>query len=55
MDGEQAKGLSANTVTRLKAFDSTLKRFQNQYPKAMENLEKDREELLAFYDFPAIH
>jgi len=38
-----------------KAFDSTLKRFQDKYPKAMENLEKDRDELLAFYDFPAIH
>ena len=38
-----------------KAFDSTLKRFQDKYPKAMENLEKDRDELLAFYDFPAAH
>ncbi|WP_375191770.1 IS256 family transposase [Marinobacter sp.] len=38
-----------------KAFDSTLKRFRDKYPKAMENLEKDRDELLAFYDFPAIH
>ena len=38
-----------------KAFDSTLSRFRDKYPKAMENLEKDRDELLAFYDFPAIH
>ena len=38
-----------------KAFDSTLQRFRDKYPKAMENLEKDRDELLAFYDFPAIH
>ena len=38
-----------------KAFDSTLRRFRDKYPKAMENLEKDRDELLAFYDFPAIH
>ena len=38
-----------------KAFDSTLRRFRDKYPKAMENLEKDREALLAFYDFPAIH
>ena len=38
-----------------KAFDSTLKRFRDKYPKAMENLEKDRDELLAFYDFPAAH
>lgn len=38
-----------------KAFESTLRRFRDKYPKAMENLEKDRDELLAFYDFPAIH
>lgn len=38
-----------------KAFDSALKRFGTKYPKAMECLEKDREELLAFYDFPAVH
>jgi len=38
-----------------RAFDSTLRRFRDKYPKAMENLEKDRDELLAFYDFPAIH
>lgn len=38
-----------------KAFDSALKRFGDKYPKAMECLEKDREELLAFYDFPAVH
>jgi transposase-like protein len=38
-----------------KAFDSTLRRFRDKYPKAMDNLKKDRNELLAFYDFPAIH
>lgn len=38
-----------------KAFDKTLSRFAAKYPKAMECLEKDREELLAFYDFPAEH
>jgi len=38
-----------------KAFDSALKRFGDKYPKAMGCLEKDREELLAFYDFPAVH
>ena len=29
--------------------------FTPKYPKAMECLNKDREELLAFYDFPAEH
>ena len=37
------------------AFDRTLKRFDAKYPKAMERLHKDREALLAFYDFPAEH
>ncbi|APZ43259.1 IS256 family transposase [Acidihalobacter ferrooxydans] len=37
------------------AFDRTLKRFSAKYPKAMECLHKDREALLAFYDFPAEH
>ena len=37
------------------AFDRTLKRFGAQYPQAMECLAKDRDELLAFYDFPAEH
>jgi len=38
-----------------KAFDNTLELFATKYPKAMECLSKDREELLAFYDFPAEH
>ncbi len=38
-----------------KAFDRTLTRFEAKYPKAMDCLAKDREEMLAFYDFPAEH
>lgn len=38
-----------------KALDNTLACFDAKYPKAMECLRKDREELLAFYDFPAEH
>lgn len=38
-----------------KAFDRALTRFQDKYPKAMDCLAKDREELLAFYDYPAAH
>ena len=37
------------------AFDNTIKRFSAKYPGAMDCLAKDREELLAFYDFPAEH
>lgn len=37
------------------AFDAFLETYQAKYPKATECLAKDREELLAFYDFPAEH
>lgn len=29
--------------------------YQGKYPKAAERLDKDRDSLLAFYDFPAEH
>jgi putative transposase len=38
-----------------KAFDLFIKNHELKYPKAAQCLEKDREELLAFYDFPADH
>ena len=38
-----------------KAFDTFLKTYEAKYPKATECLLKDREPLLAFYDFPAEH
>lgn len=38
-----------------KAFDALLETYQAKYPKATECLAKDRDELLAFYDFPAEH
>lgn len=38
-----------------KAFDLFLETYGAKYPKACECLAKDREELLAFYDFPAEH
>ena len=31
------------------------KTYEDKYPKARLTLQKDREELLAFYDFPAAH
>lgn len=37
----------------LKAFDSFVEIYEAKYPKAVACLEKDRDELLAFYDFPA--
>ena len=38
-----------------KAFDDCVKRFEAKYPKAVECLLKDKEAMLAFYDFPAMH
>ncbi|HGF0936977.1 TPA: IS256 family transposase [Legionella pneumophila] len=38
-----------------KAFDNALERFGAKYTRAMDCLKKDKEELLAFYDFPAEH
>ena len=37
------------------AFDRFVGIYQAKYPKAIEMLMKDRDELLAFYDFPAVH
>ena len=38
-----------------KAFDLFLETYEPKYPKAALCLEKDRDELMAFYDFPAQH
>ena len=37
------------------AFKQTVGRFGDKYPKAINKLVKDEEELLAFYDFPDVH
>ena len=39
----------------LKTFRLFLDTYRAKYPKASECLEKDRDELLTFYDFPAEH
>jgi len=38
-----------------KAFDLFIETYEPKYPKATTCLQKDHEELLAFYDFPAQH
>ncbi len=38
-----------------KAFDLFVTTYEAKYPKAAGCLAKDREALLAFYDFPAEH
>jgi len=47
--------MSATKEDATKAFDRFIATYQAKYPKAVECLAKDREELLAFYDFPAEH
>ena len=38
-----------------KSFDLFIKTYETKFPKATLCLQKDREELLAFYDYPAQH
>jgi transposase-like protein len=38
-----------------KSFDDFISLYETKYPKAAECLQKDREALLSFYDFPAEH
>ena len=38
-----------------KALDSFKEKYEAKYPKAWERLSKDRDVLIAFYDFPAEH
>lgn len=39
----------------LKAYDHFIESFEAKYPKAIECLKKDKEDLFTFYDFPAMH
>lgn len=47
--------MAETKVQAAKAFDRFQRDFEAKYPKAVNILEKDRESLLAFYDFPAEH
>jgi putative transposase len=47
--------MAATKDNALKAFGKFTATFQAKYPKAVECLLKDKDELLAFYDFPAEH
>ena len=39
----------------LKAWDRFVRQFKDKYPKAVACLEKDKQTMLTFYDFPAEH
>jgi putative transposase len=47
--------MAASREEAHRAFDSFIVNHEAKYPKAAASLVKDREALLAFYDFPAEH
>jgi len=47
--------MASTKVEAEKAFDLFVSTFEAKYPKATECLKRDRDCLLAFYDFPAEH
>jgi transposase-like protein len=47
--------MSATRADATKAFDRFIATYGAKWPRVTECLEKDRSELLAFYDFPAEH
>jgi len=47
--------MAATREDATKAFDIFLEKYSAKYPKACECLNKDRDVLLTFYDFPAEH
>jgi putative transposase len=47
--------MSATKADATKAMEKFAATYQAKYPRAVECLLKDKEELLAFYDFPAEH
>jgi putative transposase len=51
----QAIWMAATRADAYAAFDRFVAIHAAKYPKATDTLKKDRESLLAFYDFPAEH
>ena len=47
--------MAEKKVDAQQAFDAFLETYRAKYSKAVECLQKDRDALLAFYDFPAEH
>ncbi len=53
--GLQEIWMAESRVEAMTAFDLFVEKYRAKYDKAVECLEKDRDQLLAFYDFPAEH
>ena len=47
--------MAASRAEALTAFQAFVRSYQAKYPSAVEKLTRDRDALLAFYDFPAEH
>jgi putative transposase len=47
--------MSENKKDALQVYDTFLKLYEARYPKACTCLQKDKDHLFAFYDYPAIH
>lgn len=47
--------MASTKADALKAYDAFLRAYEAKYPKATNCLDKDKEALLTFYDFPAEH
>lgn len=47
--------LSASKKEALKVYKSFINTYSDKYDKACKCLTKNKDELFAFYDFPAIH
>jgi len=47
--------MAATKEDALKAYDHFIETFEAKYPKVVECLKKDKEDLFTFYDFPATH
>ena len=47
--------MSNSKANAEKTFDLCIRKYEVKYPKAMHCLQKDRDKMLTFYDFPAEH
>lgn len=47
--------MASKKMDGLKAFEKFLRTYESKYPKACECLQKDKDQLFSFYDFPGIH
>lgn len=47
--------MSPTKEKALKAYDEFLAHYSAKYPRASKSLEKDKEQMFSFYDFPAEH